>query len=295
MILGPVIGLIFSKTDWLDEYKPKVKTFDFDPSSFISEHKIIFSSTRSEDLEGLIKKLELNLENIKLGNPVPNFELLSLPKDLNKVEPVIRRKEIFFSSIFPLILRSNMEILNHRKNLCDAFNSNNKEKIAEIASIYKVNIETLTDQNIKEVLLKKVDAIPFSLALAQAAVESGWGTSRFALEGNALYGQWVWNEDLGIKPKLAQNGQAVVRSFENLFDSVKSYMSNLNNHKAYSGMRSKRQRSCIEKELIEGYELAEWMGSYAETREEYIKILRKIISSNNLDQIDQAINKNLNQ
>ena len=80
LTLGPVIGLIFSKTDWLDEYKPKIKTFDFDPSSFISEHKIIFSSTRAEDLETLIKKLDLNIKNIKSLKAIPNFELLSLPK-----------------------------------------------------------------------------------------------------------------------------------------------------------------------------------------------------------------------
>ena len=294
MTLGPVIGLIFSKTDWLDEYKPKIKTFDFDPSSFISEHKIIFSSTRAEDLETLIKKLDLNIKNIKSLKEIPNFELLSLPKDLKTIEPANRRKELFFSSIFPLVLRSNMEILKHRKTLCMAFENNDKEKITEIASIFKVDIN-LHDPNFKEILLKKVDAIPFSLALAQAAIESGWGTSRFALEGNALYGQWVWNDDLGIKPKLSSDSNAVVRSFDNLYDSIKSYMSNLNNHKAYSGMRSKRHRSCSEQKLIHGYELAQWMGNYAETREEYVKILRKIISSNDLDKIDQEINKNFSK
>ena len=287
LLLGPIAGLIFSKTNLFDNFKPKVETFD--EKVFFSKNKIIFSSTKSTDLEALFLHLKIDLQKIRQGQAMPNIEILSLPKDLSSIESSERRKNIFFSSILPIIVRENLKILKNRKQLCKAINVSDTRKIEEIAFIYNINIENIEKLNINETLINKIDAIPVSLAMAQAAIESGWGTSRFSLEGNALYGQWAWKENAGIKPKEALNSKAVVRSFKNLSQSVKAYMINLNTHNAYSGMRSKRKRSCANEKLISGFKLSNWMGNYATTRDEYIKILRSVIKGNDLKPFDSII------
>ena len=290
LILGPIIGLLFSKTSLLDKYKPSVKTFNNE--IFETKHKIVFSSTKSEDLEVILGQLNLNLESIKKGGLLPNFELLELPKDLSKIEPSKRRKDIFIASVLPIIIHANLETLDDRQKLCQALKEKKPETIIKIAKKYGYTSQEIGKLNNKETLLNNIDAIPVSLAIAQAAVESGWGTSRFALEGNALYGQWAWNSTDGIKPKLLKDSNVVVRSFDTLASSVKSYIVNLNTHKAYKGMRTKRKRSCNNENLISGLELSNWMGNYATTRDEYIKILRTVISSNKLSDFDSILIKN---
>ena len=293
VLLGPVIGLLLSKTDFLDKIellkilKPEVVLHE--QKLLNPNHKIIFSSTKAKDLEVLLEQVgldyskELNLENLS------NLNLLSLPEDLSTIEPTSRRKKIFLSSILPLIVNSNLEILSHRKALCQAINNNDNEKKQAIAKKYNIDISTIGDLMIDDTLIRHIDAIPISLAMSQAAVESGWGTSRFALQGNALFGQWVWDESKGIKPKFASDKNAVVRKFETLDESVKAYMLNLNTHIAYSAMRAKRKRNCSQKKLIGGYDLANWMGNYAITRDEYIKTLRLVIKANKLEILDDLI------
>ena len=293
VLLGPVIGLLLSKTDFLDKIellkilRPEVVLHE--QKLLNPNRKIIFSSTKAKDLEVLLEQVgldyskELNLENLS------NLNLLSLPEDLSKIEPTSRRKKIFLSSILPLIVNSNLEILSHRKELCQAINNNDNEKKQAIAKKYNIDISTIGDLMIDDTLIRHIDAIPISLAMSQAAVESGWGTSRFALQGNALFGQWVWDESKGIKPKFASDKNAVVRKFETLDESVKAYMLNLNTHIAYSAMRAKRKRNCSQKKLIGGYDLANWMGNYAITRDEYIKTLRLVIKVNKLEILDDLI------
>jgi len=293
VLLGPVIGLLLSKTVFLDKIellkilKPEVVLHE--QKLLNPNHKIIFSSTKSKDLEVLLEQVgldyskELNLENLS------NLNLLSLPEDLSTIEPTSRRKKIFLSSILPLIVNSNLEILGHRKALCQAINNNDNEKKQAIAKKYNIDISTIGNLMIDDTLIRHIDAIPISLAMSQAAVESGWGTSRFALQGNALFGQWVWDESKGIKPKFASDKNAVVRKFETLDESVKAYMLNLNTHIAYSAMRAKRKRNCSQKKLIGGYDLANWMGNYAITRDEYIKTLRLVIKANKLEVLDDLI------
>ncbi len=293
VLLGPVIGLLLSKTDFLDKIellkilKPEVVLHE--QKLLNPNHKIIFSSTKAKDLEVLLEQVgldyskELNLDNLF------NLNLLSLPEDLSTIEPTSRRKKIFLSSILPLIVNSNLEILSHRKALCQAINNNDNEKKQAIAKKYNIDFSTIGDLMIDDTLIRHIDAIPISLAMSQAAVESGWGTSRFALQGNALFGQWVWDESKGIKPKFASDKNAVVRKFETLDESVKAYMLNLNTHIAYSAMRAKRKRNCSQKKLIGGYDLANWMGNYAITRDEYIKTLRLVIKANKLEILDDLI------
>ena len=293
LLLGPATGLLLSKTNLLDRIeflnilRPNADVYE--PLVLNYEDEIIFSATKTSDLESFLNQISLNYKNISNLEKLPNFSLLSLPKDLSNVEPTSRRKEIFLSSILPLIVKSNLDILNDRKILCDAIKNNDNKKKEEIAKKYYIDLSKIEKLMVDNTLIRKIDIVPISLVMAQAAAESGWGTSRFALEGNALFGQWTWDKSKGIQPKFASDQKAAVRKFETLSDSVNSYLSNLNTHIAYSSMRAKRNRNCNQKKLISGYELANWMGNYAITRDEYIKLLRLIIKKNNLVLLDNLI------
>ena len=293
LLLGPATGLLLSKTNLLDRIeflnilRPNADVYE--PLVLNYEDEIIFSATKTSDLESFLNQISLNYKNISNLEKLPNFSLLSLPKDLSNVEPTSRRKEIFLSSILPLIVKSNLDILNDRKILCDAIKNNDNKKKEEIAKKYYIDLSKIEKLMVDNTLIRKIDIVPISLVMAQAAAESGWGTSRFALEGNALFGQWTWDKSKGIQPKFSSDQKAAVRKFETLSDSVNSYLSNLNTHIAYSSMRAKRNRNCNQKKLISGYELANWMGNYAITRDEYIKLLRLIIKKNDLVLLDDLI------
>ena len=293
LLLGPVTGLILSKTNLLEQFKflemfiPETNVYV--QSTPFNEDEIVFSSPKSLHLESFLNQIKLDYKTVSDVDSLPNFGLLTLPKDLSSIEPTSRRKSIFLSSILPLIVKSNINILNDRKKLCQAIKSNDLETKIEIAQKYYIDLSKIEKILIDKDLLRKIDAVPISLVLAQAAAESGWGTSRFAVEGNALFGQWTWDKSKGIEPKFASDQKAAVRKFNNLNDSILSYLINLNTHKAYSSMRAKRNRNCNQKKLISGYELANWMGNYAVTRNEYIKLLRNIIKKNKLDNLDDLV------
>ena len=284
LIIFLIIGsFLYSNTKIFDFLKTSVKIdreYIFD-----SENSVIFSSHDANQLENILNQIELDYSNIQ--KTVPNFELLHLPKNLNTIEPSSRRKKLFISSILPLVIRSNDIILEERKRICNALDNKNLLSEIDILNKYGFKKKDISIINFEKKILSKIDIIPISLALSQAAVESGWGTSRFALEGNALFGQWVWNKDLGIKPKDSSNNKAVVRSFQTLFESVTSYMLNLNTHQSYSAFRSKRYRSCNKNIIIEGLDLVSWMENYAETRNDYVKLLRQVIISNDLNYLDK--------
>ncbi len=293
ILLGPASGLLISKTNILDKYKflnflrPEVSVYE--KVNFSKKHEIVFSSTKAIDLEVLLNQINLSYSNINSLEDLANFRLLTLPKDLSNIEPVSRRKNIFLSSILPLVVAENLNILEDRKKLCKAIKDNNSQLKDEIAKKYFIDLSEIEEISIDPTLKRIVDIVPVSLVMAQAAVESGWGTSRFALEGNALFGQWTWDKSKGIEPKNASDTKAAVRKFKTLNDSIVAYMINLNTHKAYSSMRSKRKRACNQNRLISGYELATWMGNYAVTRDEYIKTLRQVIKKNKLDKLDSLI------
>jgi Bax protein len=127
-----------------------------------------------------------------------------------------------------------------------------------------------------------MDIIPASLALAQAAKESGWGTSRFALEGNAIFGQWTWNGK-GIAPLDRDNDKKhKILKFPILRASVKAYQNNLNTHKSYLKFREKRSELREKNKIIAGLALTNTLNNYAQTGSTYTKILNKIINQNRL-------------
>ena len=134
----------------------------------------------------------------------------------------------------------------------------------------------------------RMDIIPVSLALAQAANESGWGTSRFALEGNALFGQWTWSKK-GISPKNKDpNKSHKVLQFQILKASVRAYKNNLNTHNAYQEFREARAKLRQEDKPIIGLELSKYIKNYAAIGEKYVVIINDIIERNSLTDFDKA-------
>jgi len=217
----------------------------------------------------------------------------------SKEVTVENKKRLFFRGIAPMILRANELIMidrNRLNNIRSSFNKSSSvtEKdqkwILKIAQLYKVkNADDEITTSMLEELWKKVDIVPASLALAQSAEESGWGTSRFAAEGNAIYGQWTWGSN-AITPEKQRKelGNYGIAAFETLQESVCAYMLNLNTHNAYTSLRNKRAELRENNQKITGLLLAEQLTKYSERGVEYVKTLKSMIDYNLLAPADDA-------
>ena len=198
------------------------------------------------------------------------------------------QKQSFINLVLPLILAANDELLQRREAVRAAVQAHDRDKLDQWAVLYRIEAEKLDDTGLAERLLRRVDTIPVALALAQAVVESGWGTSRFARQGNALFGQWAWTESAGIRPLAASNDRVVVRSFGSLLESVRAYMHNLNTHQNYKRFRDARYRLKPQTEAVKARRLAAYLDSYAEIGQAYVEKLLVIISSNNFNHYAEA-------
>ena len=204
---------------------------------------------------------------------------------MNALESTQLKKETFIKIVLPLVVAENERILADReklKILSDKKFTTDPEKqwIRQKLLEYKVKKGDLKE------LLVRMDIIPTSIALAQAAKESGWGTSRFALEGNAIFGQWTWSGQ-GIAPlDRASNKNHKILKFPILRASVKAYKNNLNTHKSYTKFREKRFNLREKNKKISGLELTETLNNYAQTGSEYTKILNQIIRQNRLSDFE---------
>jgi len=202
--------------------------------------------------------------------------------------PVKRQKEAFINMLLPLILAANDEIRQRRQAIIRAAENGDMSSLEKWARLYRIKTKDMPADRIESELLRRADIIPVSLALAQAAIESGWGTSRFAVKGNALFGQWAWDQSAGLKPIEASNSRAVVRSFPNLFGSVRAYMHNLNTHSEYARFRDRRSLLSGRKRNDLGTQLSVFLDGYAEIGFEYVEKIQTIIRSNDLGQFEAA-------
>ena len=237
-------------------------------------------------------KSHIELESAKR---VPAPELLLVPRDFFTQIPESHlalsgtaQKESFIKIVLPLILASNEEISNRREAIRRAFENDDRATLEKWAKLYKIDVTDQDNKALMTRLLERADTIPVALALAQAAVESGWGTSRFAIQGNALFGQWAWREQAGIRPLDASNDRAVVRSFGSLLGSVRAYMHNLNTHSHYQKFRKARSALRNRPKAGEARILAKYLDRYAEIGEAYVKKLEVLIRSNDFSRFALA-------
>ncbi len=235
----------------------------------------------------LFEDTKYKLSDVRINKIAKPVEIGKLPYELKEIQNVKKRKELFIQIVLPLILEENNKILLDRTKLFAILNKNNNSKSDNEWLIKKFKQYGVTKKDIPT-LKRRMDIIPPSMAIAQAAKETGWGTSRFALEGNALFGQWTYT-DKGIKPAAADAGtKHKVMMFNVLKSSVRAYTRNLNTHKSYKEMRYVRaiQRDNLGK--LMSLELVDYLDKYAETGKEYTIILKKIIEQNSLTDFDDV-------
>ena len=242
---------------------------------------------KTETVLTLFDDVDYDLKKVRSNKRVQPIYFTQFPKDLEKISSVKLKKETFIKIILPLVVAENQKILDDKyklKKILSKKTPTDKEKLwlRQKFKEYKIK-KGSTDE-----LQKRMDIIPISIALSQAAKESGWGTSRFALEGNAIFGQWTWT-GRGLAP-LDRNEEAShkILRFPILRASVKAYKNNLNTHKSYKKFREVRFDLRKKDKPIKGLSLIYTLDSYAETGAEYIKILKQIIEQNSLTDFENV-------
>ena len=235
----------------------------------------------------LFKETDYNLNDVRQKKLVKPVALTLLPNELKMIENSKKRKEFFIQIVLPLIIKENNIIKKDRRTLFDIINKSNNTT-AELNWLEKKYKQYGVKSKDLSTLKIRMDEIPASLAIAQAAKETGWGTSRFAQEGNALFGQWTWSGE-GLKPKEAEEGaDHKVMKFNILQASVRAYQRNLNTHPTYKELRKARAEFRDSNKPLDSLELSNYLNKYAETGNQYVEVLQQIIKQNNLKDFDDA-------
>ena len=241
----------------------------------------------AKTIKQLFEDTKYNLEDVRKNKLVKPVSLSLLPNEMKMIENTKKRKELFIQIILPLIIQENNTIKLDRKKLFQVLNKSKNSKNEKRWLEKKFKQYGVANKDLSTLKIR-MDEVPTSLAIAQAAKETGWGTSRFALEGNALFGQWTWSGE-GIKPAEADdNSTHKVMKFKVLQASVKAYHRNLNTHSSYRSFRSARAELRDEKKELDGLALSEHLDLYAETGKKYVEILQQIIKQNKLTDFDDA-------
>lgn len=222
---------------------------------------------------------------------LPGWSQSELP-DFSTYNDATEKKSAFFAFLYPRIVLANARVMIERDYL---------ESLAEKDELTRSELDWLNNQaerlrvdeepgseDMFRRLLNRLDVIPPSLVMAQAANESAWGTSRFALSGNNLFGQWCFSEGCGLVPQSRVEGAShEVATFSSPYRSVRSYIQNLNRHSTYQPLRDIRRKARSNGDFPSGSELAAGLVGYSERGEEYVEEIRSMISSNNLSYYDR--------
>ena len=241
----------------------------------------------TSEIDSLFKEVNYNLNDVRDTKLVKPIDIGLLPNEIKNIANTKKRKEMFIKIVLPLIVKENNKIRIDRKRLFTILNKNSNTDI-EKKWLEKKYKQYGVRQKDLYTLKIRMDEIPVSLAIAQAAKETGWGTSRFALKGNALFGQWTWSGE-GLKPKNADEGKDhKVMKFHSLQLSVRAYLRNLNTHSTYKNLRKARTELRNQNKPLDSFILSKYLDKYAETGSQYIEVLQKIIEQNNLKDFDEA-------
>jgi Bax protein len=246
------------------------------------------------DTEGLVREFDHMRyqldDNQDGGMPVPRVLVSTLPPDLTDLNDVDRHKSLFFQVMLPLVLQANELILDQRQRIQTiagevaagkTLSADERKWLDDVKSYYDVESDDFA------VLLRHVDVVPVSLALAQAAIESGWGTSRFAVEGNALFGQYTTTAP-SLMPVALTGGDVRIHTFGGLFEAVSSYMRNLNTHPAYESFRALRASERSLADDLDPIALAGELTRYSARGDDYVRDVRRTIRGNLLGEFDNA-------
>lgn len=274
------------------------------PQRLDQEDHDVFVDVTAEFLLWFFESIGYTAERVEAGDRVvvPPVVLMSIPKGWAEDRTVQYKKSLFYRATLPLILLENQVVLEEREQVVAYANGlrnrapitpKDRDRLRALAVRYRVLDEdspAAVDQAVIDELLRRVDMVPPSLALAQAAYESGYATSRFAYTGNALFGQWDWSENALVPRERREGlGRYGVRAFEHPIDSVRAYLWNLNTHNAYADFRRERARQRGGNEgqsVLDGHALAVTLLAYSERGAEYTREIQGMISYNDLRRAD---------
>ena len=285
--LGPAAG-------WKPAEDITVETrFEVASDSRLEKPTQVMRVGSTEKLESIFEGMDYDLAPAASDQvEVPRVFLANLPSDLDTLSSTDARKLLFVQTMLPLILKANETILLERGQLLAlrAHTESGRTLTAEDAAWLNDLAERYGAESTDfHRLLRRVDIVPPSLALAQAAEESGWGTSRFVRQGNAVFGQYTFSEELGLAPIDREDGKNhYIRSYDHLLDGVKSYMRNLNTHAAYRSFRKSRADMRANGQRIDGFKLAGKLLSYSERGKEYVETIQALIRANSFAPLDKA-------
>lgn len=263
----------------------------------LTESPIKVTLQSYQELNQFLLSLEYDRRSVQQQG-VPSFELTSIPPDMAQITRAPTKKRLFFLSLLPMALMINEEIQSQRSTLSrilekleagDSISAQEVTSLRALAAEYKITDDPLDDPLAMEKLLRRIDIIPPSLLLAQAANESAYGTSRFARDANNLFGEWTFTPGTGLVPEERPEGERYeVRLFPDLMASLRSYVKNLNTHWAYRDLRLKRQQLRQAGQPLTGLALAAGLELYSERRNEYVDEIRTIIRYNQLHQFNKT-------
>ena len=301
IVVRPYIKTIVNEVKFtyvVQEYKSsettKIKKTEKNQKTEKIQEPELFASTpdntislNAETTLNLFEDLNYDLKAVRAGQKVKPIYLTKLPKDLKTLGDTKTKRELFIKIVLPLILHENEKIIDDRKRLFKILGKNFNSPGEKVWLNRRFKEYKIEDKDLAE-LKMRMDIIPVSIAVAQAANESGWGTSRFALEGNALFGQWTWSKK-GISPKNKDPDQNhKILQFQILKASVRAYKNNLNTHNAYKEFREVRAKLRQSGTKITGLALIKYLKNYAEIGEKYTEIIEGIMVQNSLTDFDKA-------
>jgi len=268
-------------------------------NEIINEEDVLFDIFSLNDLESdtvrlsastikqLFEDTGYSLKDVRKKKLVKPVALTLLPAEIKMIENTKKRKDFFIQIVLPLIIQENNNIKLDRKTLFNIINKSNNSDVEKQWLEKKYKQYGVTSRDLSTLKIR-MDEIPVSLAIAQAAKETGWGTSRFAQEGNALFGQFTWSGE-GLKPKDAKKGEAhKVMKFNVLQASVRAYQRNLNTHSTYKDFRKARAELRDQGKSLDSIKLSRYLNKYAETGNQYVEVIKKIIHQNKLKDFDDA-------
>lgn len=278
----------FIKKDYIPLY---IAFFIFITMSVISAIVVVYDTnshiTSYRKMQQLFLDAGYDLNKVRNKEmDVPRIFIQTLPSDFNMIESAKEKKELFIKFLLPLILKKNEELMGDRLKLLAI-----EEKISKsqpltaeendffnlMKDIYKTETEDIKD------ILVKLDEISVSMALGQAIQETGWGDSRFLIQGNSIFAEWTWGGE-GMLPRARKDGLVHrIKTFPTLYDSVDSYANNLNKTRYYAGFRQMRAKLREQNKPLVGRWLMSSMVRYSTQKDVYILEVKKIIRDNNLD------------
>lgn len=248
------------------------------------------SPRTADELAGFFREASYTLDDVRLGEAVPPIKVDRVPADLGSKDGN-ERKALFITAILPVVLGVNQRVLSDREQLLhlrDRLESDEPfltpfERIwlDVLAERYETTVDQLDE------LVRRVDVVPPSMAIAQGGVESGWGTSYAARTGNALFGQIqaTGRHSVSVPWK---PGRSMPQPFSSVGEATEAYIANLNTHPAYAGFRQVRAQMREHGELLEGYRLIGTLLRYSERGAQYVQFVRQIMRENELSDFDGA-------